>query len=135
MYIYPVNELGLRAIFSFCLRRQKKYITPMVTDMKTKGRITAAAITPPLTSDLFFAPPVALDVAELELEVPPEVVEAAELEDDVEVEVEEVVVGAADIESKFTPVNTTCSKKSDGWPLNVVSILVASDEAPHAHCK
>ena len=92
----------------------------------TKGMITTAAMTPPLIEDFFAGVPVAV---------------ALELEDDVEVVVVAVVVDVVVVVAdlvlglKVTAVKTICNFRSAGWPVKVVSTVVASDDAPHAHAE
>ena len=127
-----MNELGLSMYFGAdCLLSHQKKYAPRRSAITTSGTITAAAMTPPLTVDLLVVPAVG------------EAVGLEDVEDDNELEVvvevlnvdDEVVVAVVDIGPKVTAVKTTCNFKSVGWPLNVVSIVVASDEEPHAHCE
>jgi hypothetical protein len=83
-------------------------------------------MTPPLIVDLLVVPAVGEGVADV----------VDEVEVEVAVEVLDVVVDAVvDTGLKVTAVKTTCSFKSAGWPLNEVSMVVASTGEPQAHCE
>lgn len=127
-----MNELGLSRYLgaSFVLRHHKKY-APIRSAIMTKGMITAAAMTPPLTEDFFAGLPVAVA---LELDDDDEVVVVVVLAAVVVAEVV-VVVAAVVFGWKVTAVKTICNFTSAAWPVNVVSTVVASDEAPHAHAE
>jgi hypothetical protein len=56
-----------------------------------------------------------------------------ELDLELELEVERVEVDDMVVGSNFTPVNTTCNKRSDACPLNVVSTVVAWSDFPHPY--
>lgn len=129
-----MNELGLSMYLGAdCLfRHQKKYAARRSAITKS-GTITAAAMTPPLTVDLFVVPAVGAAVGLEEVDDDEE-----ELESEVVVEVlnvDEVVVAVVDNGANVTAVKTICSFKSVGWPMNEVSMVVASDGEPHAHCE
>ncbi len=48
-------------------------------------------------------------------------------------ELEDIVVDGADVGVNCIPVNTCCRSKLAGWPLNVVSTVVAKLDFPHPH--
>lgn len=149
-----MKELGLSRYFtgSFLLRHQKKY-APTRRAKNSKGTITAAAMAPPLIVDFDVAPAVGEavelvvddDVDDVDDEVEDEVEDEDEDEDEVELElevveevdVEEVVVVVADVDIglKVIAVNTICNFRSFGMPLNVDSMVVASDEEPQSHAE